>query len=74
MRLARGDSGLRLIRLDLTPSGYFAAQASQIGMTEDELKAIDASGKCAEDRLRIISGRLQLAAAQLAAIDAAGNC
>jgi hypothetical protein len=63
-----------LIRLDLTPSGYFAAQASQIGISDEELLAIDASGKCPEDRLRIISQRLHIAATVLAESDTAGNC
>lgn len=53
-----------IARLDLMPSGYFAAQASQVGTTDDEIAAIGRQ-EVPQERVRAITGRLQFAASTL---------
>lgn len=62
-----------IARLDLTPSGYFAAQASQVGSSDEEIEAFG-KREIPEDRLRVIAGRLQLAAGALLITIPHGHC
>lgn len=62
-----------IARLDLTPSGYFAVQATQVGSTDEEIVAIG-EHKIAEERIRAIAGRLQFAFSTMLTLPPQGNC
>lgn len=60
-------------RLEITPNGYFVAQASQVGTTDEEMLAFTKS-ELPEDRIRLVAGRLQLAAVALSQMIPQGRC
>lgn len=62
-----------IARLDLTPCGYFSAQASQIGSTDEEIEAFGRN-EVAPERVRAIAGRLQYAASSLHLTMPMGSC
>ena len=62
-----------IARLDLTPSGYFAAQASQIGSSDEEIEAFGRN-EVPPERINVIAGRLRFAASSLHNTIPQGSC
>ena len=62
-----------IARLDLTPSGYFAAQASQVGSSDEEIAAFGRN-EVPPERVRALAGRLQFAASSLHNTIPQGSC
>lgn len=61
-----------IVRYDIQPSGYFAAQAAQVGATDEEIAA-SANSEIPQERINAIAGRLRLAASQLNATEPLGR-
>lgn len=62
-----------IVRLNITPSGYFAAQASQVGSSDEEIEAF-ARNEVPPERVRALAGRLQFAASTLHLTIPQGSC